>query len=119
MDDSGPVADQDVNLSEGSSLDCHRDSCEVLQQRNQKFFSQTVVSLGENVLEAFVLGLNRFHGLVDGLADVEGESRGSAMSKAPPFPVLCFTVQELWGSLSAGGPPRLFSALTAIRFDFR
>ncbi len=47
-----------------------RRSCEVLQQRYQEALFQTVVRLGENVFEVFVLGLNRFHRLVDGLADV-------------------------------------------------
>jgi hypothetical protein len=59
-----------VNLAEGVPLNRHRNRREVLEQRYQETFLQTVVRLWEDVLEIFVLDLNRLHGLVDGLADV-------------------------------------------------
>ena len=59
-----------VNLAEGIALDGHGDGGEVLQQRDQQVLFEVVVGLGQNVLEVFVLGLDRFHGRVDGLADI-------------------------------------------------
>jgi hypothetical protein len=56
-----------IDLAEGVSLNRHRNGREIFQKGHQKAFLQTVVGLGKNVLEVFVLDLNRFHGIVDGL----------------------------------------------------
>ena len=67
----GEVAEEVfVNLAEGIALDGHRDRGEVLQQGDEQVLFESVVGLGQNVLEVFVLGLDGLHGLVDGLADV-------------------------------------------------
>src|SRR4029077_20488595 len=59
-----------VNLAKGVSLNRHRDRRKVLQQRDQQVLLETVVCLGENVLQVFIVSFNRLHRLVDRLADV-------------------------------------------------
>ena len=68
---TGEVAEEVfVNLAESVPFGIHRNLRERLQQGDEGGVLDLVVGLGENALQFLVLGLDRLHRLVDGLADV-------------------------------------------------
>ena len=59
-----------VDLSEGVSLDVHRNRCHDFQEFHQGGVFQPVVGLWKNVLEVRVFSLNGSHGVIDSLPDI-------------------------------------------------
>jgi hypothetical protein len=100
-----------IDLAESVSLNCHWDCHEILQERDEKALLQIAVRLGQNVFEVFVLGFNRPHCLVDGLADVAAIRQIQQV----PEPSLLGNVQDtLCLIVRLADPPAAARLLVAI-----